>query len=220
MPIQYDPNKWVLAKNALKEAIDHAHAEGYELYTRTDLDQGNKEPLDPIQHRLRYNIMDKGNKEIIWADSRGEGLYGIQNKSAPFISGSAWNGVAPTMAMLKRFYTENGLPIDVDPNYDAETMFNLVTVGSEHADVAEEGQRTLKFNLNREPRFYSWIAFQGGFYEILSATVNGGYAKDESYKKYSKTGQGKLVCDFVLGGNCARGTVGNIRSNNYSPTGY
>ena len=220
MPTEYDPNKWILAKNALKEAIDLAHSGGHALYTNTDLNQGNKEPLDPIQHRLRYNIIEKGNEEIIWADSRGEGYYGIQNKSLPYVSSATWNGVAPTLNMLKRFYTENGLPIEADPTFDTNTMFDLVSVGENHAHIAEQGARTTKFNLDREPRFYAWVAFQGGFYEVLSAAVNGGYANDPSYKKYSKTGQGKLVCDFVLGGNCARGTVGNIRANNYSPTGY
>lgn len=221
MPLDYDPQKWVKAKAALKEAIEVAHAAGHKLYNKTEIDKdGNLFPNDPIQRVLRYNIMDAGNEEIIWADSRGEGYYGLQNKSLPFSDGSAWNGVAPTMAMLQRFYTENGLPIDLDPNFDKENMFKIVTIGEEDKDIADEGNKTFKFNLKREPRFYAWIGFQGGFYEIFSAPSNGAYKDDASYKKYSNGKQGKLVCDFVLGGNCARGKVGNLRQNNYSPTGF
>lgn len=87
--------------------------------------------------------------------------------------------------MLKRFYTKNGLPIDEDPEFDTSSMFNLETVSDEYASIADKGTQTLKFNLNREPRYYAWVAFQNGFYEILSAPTNGAYTDDASYQKYS-----------------------------------
>ena len=128
MPIDYSTDKWKTAKAALKEAIDVAEAAGHKLYTATDYTGwGNLEPLDPTQHCLRYNILEPGHPEILWADSRGEGTYGLQNKTNPYSSGSAWNGSAPTMAMLNRFYTENGLPIDGDPNYEYNSRYEVVT---------------------------------------------------------------------------------------------
>lgn len=221
MPLSYDANKWVKAKVAYKEAINLAESAGHALYTNTTYNGGNLEPTDPTQHCLRYSIIEAGNKEIIWADSRGEGAYGIQNKSIPFCNGSAWNGIAPTISMLKRFYTKNGLPIDKDPEFNTSSMFNLEIVGDENALIADKGSQTLKFNLNREPRYYAWVAFQNGFYEILSAPTNGAYTDDASYQKYSPSdNKGKLVCNFVLGGNTARGSVGNLRANNYSPNGF
>lgn len=108
MPLSYDANKWGKAKEAYKEAINLAETAGHALYTNTGYNGGNLEPTDPTQHCLRYNIIEAGNKEIIWADSRDEGAYGIQNKSIPFCNGSAWNGIAPTLSMLKRFYTKMG----------------------------------------------------------------------------------------------------------------
>lgn len=220
MPLTYDPQKWVLAKNAYKEAIQLAEANGFGLYTKSDKDDGNAEPKDPVQHCLRYVIIDAGNNEVIWSDSRGEGNYGLQNKSLPYSSGSAWNGVAPTLTMLKRFYTKNGLPIDQDPEYNTAEMFDVTTVDDTRAKQAAVGVKTFKFNLDREPRYYAWVAFQGGFFEVLSAASNGAYVDDKSYKKYSGNGYGKLVCDFVWGGNCARGVGGSLRGNNYSPTGF
>lgn len=219
MPTVFDPEKWAKCRDAMKEAIQLAESAGYALYTNTTFEQKeNKYPENPTVRRLRYNIMEAGNPEILFADCRDEGYYGAQNKSIPFstLGDVAWNGVAPTWNMLNRFYTKNGLPYDEDPAYKDKGKLDVVTVDEAHAGEAEAGGQTLRFNLDREPRFYAWIAFQAGYFEVLSAATNGAYAKDPSYK------DGRLVCDFVLGGNCSRrpGGSGNLRTNNYSPTGY
>lgn len=228
MPLQYDANKWVKAKEAFKVAIDAAHAANHELYTTPDMNEGNREPLDPTQHCLRYTIMDKGNSEIIWADSRGEGTYGLQNKSLPFSSGSAWNGVAPTLTMLKRFYTKNGLPIEEDPEFDTNNMFRPVSVTEEEAIYAKPGTQTLAFNMNREPRFYAWVTFHNGYFEVLNASTKAAYKNyreggtDNNGGYIGSEGAGKVVCNFLQYGNCSRQPKAgeNPRSNNYAPTGY
>lgn len=221
MPTSYDEGKWTECKTAMKEAIDAAEAAGFSLYTTDDYSEDtNTTPEDPYQHRLRWALMDYTsggmNSEVIFADSRNEGYYGMQNKSMPYCSGSAWNGVAPTWAMLSRFYTKNGLPWDEDPETKNLTPTELVTVDEDHADEAAVGERTIQFNLNREPRFYAWVAFQGGYYEVTSASTQGAYSSDSTYDAEKR----RLVCDFVLGGNCSRGTTSSARTNNYSPSGY
>lgn len=213
MPQQYDAQKWVKARDAYLEAITLAEQNGYALYTTDDFNNGNSEPSDSVQHRLRYNIMEPGNKEIIWADAREEGYYGLQNKCAPYSSSSAWNGVSPTLAMVERFYTANGLPIREDPEYN-QNFYDVVTVTAEQASQARPDEQTVRMNLGREPRFYAWVAFQGGYFEILSSASNGAYSGDSNY--ITTSGGAKLVCDFLNGGNCAR----NNRTNNYSPSGY
>lgn len=138
MPLQYDPAKWQKAKEAFAEAIRVAEEAGHKLYMNDSFFNGNLEPADPVQHRLRYNIMEPLNEEIIWADSRGEGYYGLQNKSTPYSSSSAWNGVAPTLAMVKRFYTKNGLPLSEDKSlFSPSSMYDVVTVDEDHASEAE-----------------------------------------------------------------------------------
>lgn len=221
MPTAYDANKWTTCKEAMKEAIDAAEAAGFSLYTTDDYtEDGNLSPTDPYQHRLRWNIMDYStggaNSEVFFADSRNEGYYGIQNKSMPYCSGSAWNGIAPTWAMLNRFYTKNGLPWDEDPETKDLDPLKLVTVDEAHSEEAMTGEETIQFNLDREPRFYAWVAFQGGYYEVTSANTQGAYSSDTTYN----SDQRRLVCNFVLGGNCSRGTLSSSRTNNYSPTGY
>lgn len=232
MPLTYDENKWKKAADAFKEAINLAESAGYHLYDRGDCKLNkNGYPADPYVRALRYTITDYSaedekagaNSEVIWADSRGEGRYGIQNKSEPYIYGGdgAWNGVAPTIAMLSRFYTKNGLPIDQDKTFDYADRWEPVEVDEAHGDEAYPGRKTQKFNLDREPRYYAWITFQNGYYEILSAANNGAYKDDPDYNLTSDNTHGRLVCDFVVGGNCSRGVDANsLRNSSYSPTGF
>lgn len=219
MPLTYDPQKWVTARDAIKEAIDFAESNGHELYQNTTYEISlNPYPSDPTERCLRYTIAEAGNSEILFATTYDEGYYGLQNKSAPMsYDGSwTWNGIAPTWNMLNRFYTKNGLPYDEDPEFKNLDKLEVVTVDAAHADEACEGEQTIRFNLDREPRFYAWIAFQGGYYEIGNNSSTGAYTSDPSYSN------GRLVCDFIIGGNCSRrnSSSGSLRTNNYSPTGY
>lgn len=218
MPQTKDPQKWIKAKDALKEAIDAAEAAGHSLYTKTGQFLSlNKYPSDPTQRTLRYNILDwtgEANPEFIFSDARGEGWYDLAGKSSPKgEGGSGWNGVAPTWAMLNRFYTKNGLPWDEDPEYKAQNKLEVVSVDEARTQQAMPGQQTIRFNLDREPRFYAWIGFQGGYYEILN--------KDRSNPAFPKSylaggEEGRVLLDFTKNGHQGRAD----RTNNYSPTGY
>lgn len=219
-PQAYDAGKWTKAKDALKEAIQIAEAAGYAQYTNGAVFGDNKYPTDPTLRNLRYNFHDAGNSDILWADCRDEGYYGLQNKSLPggmSKNDPMWNGVAPTWAMLNRFYTENGLPLDVDPNYGGNSEDNLMRIVTIEEDkYGKVGEKTLRFNVNREPRFYAWVAYENGYYEISNASNAGGYSNDPNYDP-----DGRLVTSFVLGGNCSLGQdLNNLRSNNWAPSCY
>lgn len=99
---------------------------------------------------------------MIWADCRSEGAYSVQNKSLPFCNGSAYNGVSPTLAMLKRFYTKNGLPVDQDPEFPkGNSIYEVTALGEENATIGDPEAKTIRFNLNREPRFLFMGCFPG-----------------------------------------------------------
>ncbi len=224
MPTAYDANKWVKARDAMKEAIDFAEQNGYHLYTKQDRFIGdaskNQWPAAGPVRCLRLLSLDyqEVNPEVLLAETRSEGWYGVQNKSMPFNnSGSAWNGICPTWAMLNRFYTKNGLPWDEDPEFKDTEKLQVVVIDSLHQDVGQKGKKTIAFNLDREPRYYAWVAFQGGYYELQNDPSNPAYTMSNGQKNTSDT---RLVCDFVLGGNCSRGSVAQKRPGNYSPGGY
>lgn len=230
MPLTYDANKWVKARDAYKAAIDSAEAAGYHLYTRSDYKiSANAYPSDPYVRCLRYMSTDYEqddepagtNCEVIFADARGEGSYGLQNKSMPYNwnnGNNAWNGIAPTIAMLNRFYTKHGVPMSEDDSLDFSNPWQIVRVDSAHMNEAALKKQTMRFNLDREPRYYSWVAFENGYYEILSASNNGAYSTGQFANTYSN---GRITTGFYIGQNCSRGlNTNSLRSNNYSPTGF
>lgn len=230
MPLTYDANKWVKARDAYKAAIDAAEAAGYHLYTRSDYKiSANAYPSDPYVRCLRYMSTDYEqddepagtNCEVIFADARGEGSYGLQNKSMPYNwndGNNAWNGIAPTIAMLNRFYTKHGVPMSEDDSLDFSNPWQIVRVDSAHMNEAALKKQTMRFNLDREPRYYSWVAFENGYYEILSASNNGAYSTGHFANTYSN---GRITTGFYIGQNCSRGlNTNSLRSNNYSPTGF
>jgi hypothetical protein len=218
LPLTYDPAKWDVAKAALLEAVTFAEGAGYSLrqYSTYGVEQ-NPHPSDPVVRAMRNNVLVPGNSEFIWSDSRQDDRYGLAVKSLPHVEGAAWNGVGLTLAMLKRFYTKNGLPVDKDPEFYEEDQWWHIESEVEW-DSTISGMRTMYFNKMREPRYYAWVAFQHAFYELISSSANGAYDADASYVKW---GPGRLMCNFVLGGNTSRqpGEAASYRVNNFSPSG-
>lgn len=153
----YDANKWKLAAEAAKEAIDLAEVNGFRLYENTAI-ASIPFPENPIERNLRLTFMEMPSVEVIWADTRPEGTYDLQNKSTPFLEGRAWNGVAPTLSIVESFYSDNGLPIDKDPEFDYENRYGI--------SDGPNG-KTMTLNLNREPRFNAWIAYHNSYFEVI-----------------------------------------------------
>ncbi|MEE1945024.1 RagB/SusD family nutrient uptake outer membrane protein [Pedobacter sp. KR3-3] len=183
----YDKEKWKKAIDATKEAIDLAEANGAVLYSNSTV---AGLPSNQTQKDLRYTFVDKTSKELLWVDTRREGIYDFQNKSTPYLNPGAYDGVSPTLAMVETFYSANGLPIDKDPAFNYSGRYNIATgpLGN-----------TLSLNLNREPRFNAWIGYHNSYYEIKRA--NNVTQVQLQFRK-----------------NDAHGI--QTRSNNYPPTGY
>lgn len=218
MPQAYDANKWKVAKSKAKEAIDAAEAAGYRLYEASDATntQEMPEPTDSNQRAARFTFVDKMSKEVIWASTLPEEGYSIQNKSRPYWEGKTWNGICPTVAMLDRFYTKRGLPIDEDPEFDYSNRFDIGNFQDADKLIYGEGETT-KMNIGREPRYYAWVSFHNGYYECMGEDSNkrqGHWAYWPEYKRGAS--RKKILTQFFKNSNCGyRG-----RTNNYSPGGF
>lgn len=191
----YDPTKWITAAQACKEAINWAKEANYDLYTANANSLPNyPEPVDLIQRSLRLTFIDKDNTpEVIWAFcTRESSNSDLQGKTIPRLSTTAYGGVAPTLKQVERFYTENGLPIEVDPTYDFPNRYNIATFPVEENDKNGEGE-SLKLHMNREPRFYAWIAFHNGYYEVSGEDDR----KEFSYAPVWKRGKDKKYKQLV-----------------------
>lgn len=201
----YDASKWQIAADATLAAITEAEGQGVKLYTAADA--GDVASLLPNENQraVRMAITDRNTKEIIWASTRQEGAYDFQHKTVPFNDNptTGWNGVAPTWTMLNMFYTADGLPISADTNYPYRS--NMMAYDGTQETENGTGN-TLNFNIGREPRFYAWVSFHNGFYELQTKTNERSGGSTES----------KLLTKFRKNDNCGI----KERKNNYSPTGY
>ena len=67
--------------------------------------------------------------------------------------------------MVETFYTKNGVPISEDISWDYDNRFNITSTNEDdefHKYYIENDYSTAKLHLNREPRFYATIGFDGG----------------------------------------------------------
>ena len=69
--------------------------------------------------------------------------------------------------MAEMYYTENGLPIDEDLSFDYVNRYNSISVSGSQSLQAQYGSSTAVLNLDREPRFYSSLAFDRGYNRTL-----------------------------------------------------
>lgn len=215
---EFSADKYVRAADAALEAINFAESNGYNLYKLTGDDALISEapyPTDKIQRQLRLVYTDKrGSTEVLWANTRNEEMYSLQNKSLPFRAFGG--GYGPSLTMIERFYTENGLPINEDPDfYESSEWYGTDIMN----DDTKGNGITLNLHFNREPRFYSWISFHNGFYEC---GAQGNYVADgkegcpQASKDMSNKKKLRWLTQYKKNDNCGRWS----RTNNYSPTGY
>ena len=177
----YDPNKWILARDALLEAITTAESNGHMLYQFTDQLPINGDIDETIIQELshRAGITDPFNNEIVWAfepawpgdlqqwsqprwTADHQALFNYTKKSH-----------APTLNMVETFYTNNGVPIDEDISWDYANRYDVTETAENdqyHTYYIENEYSTAKLHLFREPRFYSTIGFDGGKWFSLETT--------------------------------------------------
>lgn len=173
-----DLNKWQKAADDSHEAIIAAEGAGNQLYEYAG---DNLDDFSQSQSNYRYMMVDAWNDELIWGYSNPEGYYGWQRHSAPRIAGKTYNGQAPTLGLVETYLTKNGLPIEVDPEFDYQNRYEL------DGDV-------VKLHENREPRFYASIGWDRGDYEINADTTvlkmrfNETHGYSNNSNDYSPTG--------------------------------
>ena len=176
---EYSVEKWQKAADASKYAIDELEKTGFHLYddAAAGTPSDDKPGLpNPAQRRLRYTILDfNNNPEVIWCDTRGDEYYGIQRRTIPRQnSGSFKAGIScvicPTLQSVERFYTKNGLPMDMDKTYNYEGRYDYVDApinnDGNNYDGGVSAGKVMRLTTDREPRFYAWVGYHNGYYEF------------------------------------------------------
>ena len=169
---QADKSKWDRASQACLEAINACEAVGMTTL-HTFITQGNipsnlapelKKILD-----LQTAVTEEWrvNKDLIWALNAESGI-GMQEYAMPRLTAGAvaTNYAHGTLAVpiseQELFYTKNGLPIQEDKDWQFNDRFQFRTGDSENRFYIHEGYQTIKAHFDREPRFYAYVAFDGG----------------------------------------------------------
>lgn len=162
-----DKTKWAYAAQACKELIDAAEAAGHKLYTENNPD----DTIDPFMsyQNLFLTRYDEGNTEILFA--RPGGLeYGEYEKHATPAASGGSGGLGVTQSLVDAFFTENGLPINDDPEYK-ETGFsrsdetrNNTVWDTEVNGGAITKSGTYNMYCNREPRFYITVSYNNSYF--------------------------------------------------------
>lgn len=195
----YDPAKWERAAAAIKEAIDAAHEAGKQLYTFNKYTGGastfnmNDTLVQMMTIRKAITEDPDRNTGVIWSSqgqfASGKGgssslgfsrLGDLQLTLFPYMfaedlpSYVNYNGASWHMAEL--FYSNNGVPIEEDKDYNYSGRYNVrrATPGDGHKFYIATGETTAELHFNREPRFYADLCFDRGFVELSTTTKDGG----------------------------------------------
>ncbi|MFV0606837.1 MAG: RagB/SusD family nutrient uptake outer membrane protein [Niabella sp.] len=201
----YDPQKWVLARDACKAAIDTAEFNGHALYTYKN-DVYNLSDTMKTQMNIRGAITTWWNPEIIWGNSNS---YFVNEalcmppveRGTNFDRFSLQGVLAPPMKIIRQFYTKNGVPIEEDKTLNFTNPTELRTATTADRYYVEPNFITARLHYDREPRFYADIGFDGGIW----------------YMKDSPSGSDENTY-YLKAKNVENAGYGHFR--NYSETGY
>jgi hypothetical protein len=206
---EYSQEKWDRAVTACKEAIDVATLAGHKLYEftkQTNISDSTKQLMS-----LRHVVTDRWNEEIIWTAGKLT-MHAYQSATTPFffIEQHNWAPtnpyMCPTLRMAELFYTNNGVPLEEDKQFDYSGRFLTVSAPADHKFYIQPGYETTKLNIGRENRFYANLAFDGAvwFGNGRYKDVGDGTTNEQPWVFRTKRGQ-------------AQGKISNLR---YSLSGY
>lgn len=165
-----DKTLWGKAAQAAKDAIDLAESTGLGLYTYIIPPNIPAALSDSLVKEMNFRAAiteawDK-NKELVWALN---GTFGWQQQMFPkLVSGAVitrgQNTIACPFSVTDLFYSNNGVPIDEDKNWDYADRFEPERGDDEHAYYIKKGYETIKNNFDREVRYYATFGFDGGIW--------------------------------------------------------
>ncbi len=191
---EYDPSKWEKAAIAAKDAIDASLAGGHDLYEFQKLTNISEETK--LLLTIRQAVTEKWNTEIIWSGGSFH-MNEYYNATTPyfFAEQAQWIHtdpfMSPTLKMAELFYTKNGVPIEEDVGYDYSQRFNVSAAPTDHRYYIQSGYETVNLNINREPRFYANLAFDGAvwFGNGRYRDIGDGNANEQAWVIRTKRGE-------------------------------
>lgn len=163
---EYDASKWTRAADAYKLVIDMAEEGVYELYTETN----NDGTIDPfMSYKELFLTSGETNTEIIWSRPSND-AYNWHFAALPRGTG-AYGFFGITQSLVDEYQDKNGFDIDDASSVYSETGYSSSdTYYDTKWDMNEDGTEglvtpsgTFNMYINREPRFYVTVAYNGSW---------------------------------------------------------
>jgi len=159
---QFNPNndrsRWKTAYDANVEARDICVQDGYSLLA-LDAAVSSEYPYGYNLNKVFLTKKTNSNPEIIWATpySADIKMHGYENSVCPsaLTDNTGAPSLCPSWDLAIAFPMKDG---SLAFRYNSANVNSRTFIGN--------GGDISKFYLNRDPRFYSSIAFNGGYYEL------------------------------------------------------
>ncbi|MDB5015085.1 MAG: RagB/SusD family nutrient uptake outer membrane protein, partial [Daejeonella sp.] len=166
-----DLQKWSIAADACKAAITECESRGMKLYQYIlPANVGRLSDSLKTVLSIQNAVTEKWdmNPEMVWANAQ---TFGDQGRATPRLTAKAVNNAfsnpstfSVPISTQELFYTNNGVPITEDTNWDYSGRYTIQTGDSKNRYYIKEGYETIKAHFAREPRFYADVAFDGGIW--------------------------------------------------------
>lgn len=170
----YDASRWSKAEQALLTAIEYSHGLGYQLnYFQPD-NSLNVSASTLIELNLRTAMTGRWTSEVIWGETNSL-VNSYQTGVLPrFNNNNAFGGhLGVTLNMVEKFYSKNGVPIEEDLTYNYDEIYAAPKAATgTNTQYIINGYATSPINLDREPRFYAYLAFDGNLWFGQSARTD------------------------------------------------
>ncbi len=218
----YDKSKWERAAQAIKETIEACDEVGMRLYEFNKFAGGpqtfNMNDTVATLMTIRKAITEdvERNPGVIWAtqQSFAPNKGGISNADLSdlkkYLFPNLFTEDQPSYVgyyfvsyhMGGLFYSNGGVPIEEDKNFDYNGRFNLrrATPGANHQSYIATGETTINLHFDREPRFYADMGIDRGYYELATTTKDGG----ATFSPYLKMRNGEIQAGNHVGYVCKK----------------
>ena len=162
--------KWDSAVVACKEAIEVCHAAGISLYHyQPDLLHSNLSDTIITQLSIRNSVCERWNSELIWGNTQYSN-GSMQTLMTPEIDPAYADNfrlrgeLSPPLKIVEMFYTNHGVPITEDIDWQYNNRYNLQTSNDSSKLHILKDYTSAHLNFEREPRFYADLAFDGSIW--------------------------------------------------------
>lgn len=189
-PQSYDENKWQIAAEACKLAVDEATAAGITLFefnpndialpSGTSVADVPQEIIDVLT--IQQSLSERWTDEKLFISTEGPAASTLQRQAQgrthPNFGSNITIGsnLSPPLRIAEMFYTKHGVPINEDITWDYVNRYQLrnydiVTDEDDNANgtpdnqyFVKNGETTINLHFDRENRFYGSIGFDRGIW--------------------------------------------------------